>query len=188
MQKDNYYGQPGPYNPPPAPGFVNAGPSVYADAGAAEAAMGGYGNFSDIRVRHQFIRKVYSLVSLQLLITSVFIAVMKLVPAITQFVAVNSWILWLSMIGTIVIVIMLACCESMSRSYPLNLILLMIFTVLESLLLGCISSQYKTDTLLIAAGLTAFVVVGITIFAFQTKIDFTGIGEYTFHMKIGFFH
>ena len=51
---------------------------------------------------------------------------------------------------------------------------------MESLLVGCISSVYNTDTVFIAAGLTFFVVVGLTLFSFQTKIDFTGMGTYLF--------
>jgi protein lifeguard len=62
----------------------------------------------------------------------------------------------------------------------LNLILLGIFTIAESILLGAISASYKVDTVLIAVGITAVVVVGLTIFSFQTKIDFTGLGTYLF--------
>jgi len=43
-----------------------------------------------------------------------------------------------------------------------------------------IAATYKLDEVLIAAGITGVVVVGITIFAFQTKIDFTGCGIYLF--------
>ena len=57
------------------------------------------------------------------------------------------------------------------RKHPINIILLGVFTIFESFLIGIISSQYKTSTLLIAVGITCIVVIGITIFAFQTKYD-----------------
>lgn len=39
---------------------------------------------------------------------------------------------------------------------------------------GFISSTYKPKIVLLAVGLTAAIVVGLTIFAFQTRFDFTG--------------
>ena len=76
--------------------------------------------------------------------------------------------------------IIFCCCNNVARKYPLNIILLFAFTILESILLGVIAATYKLEEVLIAAGITAVVVVGITIFAFQTKIDFTGCGIYLF--------
>jgi protein lifeguard len=137
-------------------------------------------SFSDTKIRHAFIRKVYSLVSLQLLCTFGFICLIIYLPPLKGFFQTNTWILWLLLIGTVVIMFTLACCESVARKYPLNLILLFVFTLMESLLIGCISSVYKTDTVLIAVGITIIVVVGLTLFAFQTKIDFTGFGTYLF--------
>ena len=67
-----------------------------------------------------------------------------------------------------------------ARSYPINLILLIVFTIFESFIVGAICSVYDTNTVLIAVGITSVIVVAITIFAFQTKIDFTGMGIYLF--------
>jgi len=39
--------------------------------------------------------------------------------------------------------------------------------------MGMISAFYKIDSVLIAVGITAFVCLGVTIFSFQTKYDFT---------------
>jgi FtsH-binding integral membrane protein len=99
----------------------------------------------------------------------------------------NIWLFYLALVGTIIIMLVLACCESVARSYPVNMILLMAFTLMESLLVGCITTQYKTDTIFIAVGLTIVVVVGITLFAFQTKIDFTGCGVYLFVLGLVLF-
>lgn len=137
-------------------------------------------SFSETKIRHAFIRKVYSIVSLQLLCTIAFIATIIYVPPLKGFFHANTWILWILLAGTFIIMMVLACCESVARSHPLNIILLGAFTIMESLLIGCISSVYQTDTVFIAAGLTFFVVVGLTLFAFQTKIDFTGMGTYLF--------
>ncbi len=140
----------------------------------------GMGGFDEIRIRHGFIKKVYSIISLQMLITTGICALIIFVEEIKHFFYANSWILWVLMAGTFVIMIILACCEGVARAYPINLILLVVFTILESVIVGCISSVYSTDVVFIAVGITALLVIGITIFAFQTKIDFTGLGIYLF--------
>ena len=43
-------------------------------------------------------------------------------------------------------------------------------------MLGTVATYYKTDAVLMAVGTTAAVVIALTIFAFQTKIDFTACG------------
>ena len=136
--------------------------------------------FSDVRIRHGFIRKTYSIVSLQMLITTAITATVIFVDDVKHFFYANVWVLYVLMAATFVIMLVLACCESVARSYPINMILLAVFTVCESFIVGAISSVYDTTTVLIAVGITAVVVLGITIFAFQTKIDFTGMGIYLF--------
>lgn len=138
------------------------------------------GSFSDVRIRHGFIRKTYSIVSLQMLITTAITATVIFVDDVKHFFYANVWVLYVLMAATFVIMLVLACCESVARSYPINMILLAVFTVCESFIVGAISSVYDTTTVLIAVGITAVVVLGITIFAFQTKIDFTGMGIYLF--------
>lgn len=185
------YFPPGQQPPPPQAGFYSGGmmppPSTFAQPYGPNSTVdpeygagAGLGAFSDIRIRHGFIRKVYSIVTLQLLVTVAFIASIKYVMPINRFFFENSWLLWLAMIGTFAIMITLACCNGVARSFPGNMILLSIFTILESILVGVITTQYKTDTLFIAVGITTAVVIGLTLFAFQTKIDFTGMGIYLF--------
>ena len=76
--------------------------------------------------------------------------------------------------------IALACCESVRRQMPMNFIFLGLFTLAESFLLGCMSTVYDSDTVLLAVGITAAVCLGLTLFAFQTKWDFTTMGGVLF--------
>ena len=174
------FGPPPPYmgnmpHPPPPPNNnfndqFNSSP--YEPTGDAFLGSGGGPiAFDDVRIRHGFIKKVYSIVSLQMLVTTIIVACVVSIDALKGFFIANFWILYLFMAGTIVVMIVLACCESVARKHPINLILLGTFTIFESFLIGVISSRYKTDTLLIAVGITLAVVIGLTIFAFQTKID-----------------
>jgi FtsH-binding integral membrane protein len=179
----NPYGQQPPpqsgyYPPPPPPpqsGYYNNQSNYDPESNIT------YGSsFGEVKIRHAFIKKVYGLVTFQLACTASFIALIKYVGPVTTFFVSNAWLLWVFLLGTFIIMLTLACCESVARSHPINLILLLAFTLMESVLVGCITIQYKTDTLFIAIGITAVVVIGLTLFAFQTKIDFTGMGTYLF--------
>jgi FtsH-binding integral membrane protein len=74
---------------------------------------------------------------------------------------------------SIALLLVLACSEKARRSHPTNIILLALFTCAEAFLVGMISSYWDTQVVLIAFVATAAVVVGITIAAFQTKLDVT---------------
>lgn len=74
---------------------------------------------------------------------------------------------------TIVTLLVLACCGEVARKTPFNYIALMIFTLAESFLVGTISSVYEYRVVLTAVAITGVICIALTIFAFQTKIDFT---------------
>lgn len=67
----------------------------------------------------------------------------------------------------------LMCCEAASRRYPVNYILLFFFTLAESVLVGSITSFYSEKTVLIAVGGTAVITIGLSLFACQSRYDFT---------------
>ena len=136
-------------------------------------------SLSSVRSRHHFVRRVYTLVSVQLAVITVLVAFAKFMPIVDRLLADKPWLIWWSFAATLVTLALLLCAgESIvSVSYPLNLTLLIAFTLLESLLLACIGNQYETDTLLITTGLTSLVVVSVTLFACQNRVDFNGPGN-----------
>ena len=69
----------------------------------------------------------------------------------------------------------LICCR-LDRKVPVNYILLTIFTACVSFIVGSVCSRYNPVLVFEAAALTAAVVVGITIYAYTTKNDFTTCG------------
>ena len=78
----------------------------------------------------------------------------------------------------------MACCGNVRRKFPTNIIFLGIFTVAEGFMLGSICAFFEADAVLIAAGITCGVTLGLTLFAFQTKIDFTACGGKAQNMKL----
>ncbi|CAF4140729.1 unnamed protein product, partial [Rotaria sp. Silwood2] len=141
-------------------------------------SSGGWSKFSGLEsklIRHGFIRKVYCILMIQLLVTFGIIAIFQFTPAVRAYVRSpgGQWAYWTSYGVFIATYITLACCKRLGRKYPLNLILLSILTLSMSYMMGMISAYFKIESVLIAVGLTSFVCLGVTIFSFQTRFDFT---------------
>jgi hypothetical protein len=91
-----------------------------------------------------------------------------------------------AMIGSVVAVFAVACCApQLGRKFPYNYIFLFFVTICESIMVGFISGMYTTQSVVLAAGLTASIFVGLTVYAFTTKSDFTGFGGYLLCMLLG---
>ncbi|XP_063976605.1 protein lifeguard 1 isoform X2 [Diachasmimorpha longicaudata] len=133
----------------------------------------GFG-FSEKTIRNGFIRKVYSILMVQLLITAAAISWFMYHAPTRRFVHSHPAVFWSVFIITIVLIIVMACCTNVRRKAPMNFIFLFIFTVAEAILLATVASSYNADAVLMAAGITAAVCLALTLFAFQTKYDFTG--------------
>merc|ERR550532_960354 len=84
------------------------------------------------------------------------------------------WIL--AMVIMFVSLITLACCEGVRRKTPHNFIFLFLFTLAEGFMLGTVTARYRADEVLMAVGVCAAITLALTIFAFQTKVDFTAMG------------
>ncbi|NXB46619.1 LFG3 protein, partial [Leucopsar rothschildi] len=126
-------------------------------------------DWDDKKVRHAFIRKVYAIISLQLLVTVGIISVFTFVEPVCSFVKRNAAIYYASYAVFLVTYLVLACCQGPRRRFPWNIILLSIFTLAMGLMTGTIASTYNTKAVLIAMLITAIVAIAVTIFCFQTK-------------------
>ncbi|XP_028847299.1 protein lifeguard 3 isoform X2 [Denticeps clupeoides] len=92
---------------------------------------------------------------------------------VRSFVVQNPAVYWASFAIYFVTYIVLVCCEKPRRVFPWNLILLCVFTLAMSYMTGTISSYYDTKAVFLALLITAVVCVIVTVFCFQTKVDFT---------------
>jgi len=139
----------------------------------------GYGgmsdSFSDKAVRLGFIRKVYAILCTQLAVTAGIVAIFR-IKSISDYSQENQWLFWVAFASSFSCLIVLSCCSEIRRKTPHNFIFLGLFTVAEGFLLGMVCATYDTDEVLMAVGMCAAVTLALTIFAFQTKIDFTAMG------------
>ncbi|XP_058533940.1 protein lifeguard 1 [Ochotona princeps] len=129
--------------------------------------------FSDRNVRKGFIMKVFLLLSAQLSVTAIIISMFIFWKALNSWVLANPWFTYALLPAFFGVLIILACCGDLRRRVPANYILLGFFTILEGLLLGTVSVFYKAEEVLWATAATTLVTLALTIFALQTKWDFT---------------
>lgn len=66
------------------------------------------------------------------------------------------------------------------HSHPTNMILLSVFTFFEAFTLGIVVGFYDQVVVLQAIIITLGVFLGLTLFTFQSKYDFSGMGPYLF--------
>ena len=137
-------------------------------------------NQKDSNVRLTFIRKVYFILSAQLLITAAFITFSVFNKNYALFLIKNVWILILCAITNITVCIALVCYKANARTFPRNFILLGIFTITEALLVSSVTAFVEPELVLLAAILTAAIVVALTIYAIKTNEDFTICGGMLF--------
>lgn len=77
--------------------------------------------------RLNFIKKVYGILSVQLLVTVFVSTIVMSSESIVLFLRENQWIIVLSVVGLFATEIPLICCRGVARKYPTNMILLFTF-------------------------------------------------------------
>lgn len=88
------------------------------------------------------------------------------------------WII--ALVVMIVTLLAMSCCEGVRRKSPTNFIFLGLFTIAQGFLMGTTASKFHADEVVLAVGITAAICLGLTLFAFQTKWDFTVMGGVLF--------
>lgn len=114
----------------------------------------------------------------QLLITLIFVVIATTHAPTKQFIQDNYYLRIIAIVITFSILIALACCDQYRRKKPLNYILLFVFTIAESFLVAVFSSKFYTQHVVLALSITTLLCFVLTIFAIQTKIDFTVFGGF----------
>lgn len=201
-------GYPPPYGNPPGPGFVPPpNPPPYGQSPPPAAAVFGgpqpgmYGSsyaedpiqgeikgfdFTDKSIRNGFIRKVYSILMCQLLITVSMIALFLYHRPTKLWVMQHPEMFWICFAATIILLISMICCTNVRRKAPMNFVFLFLFTIAEGFLLATAASMYSSEEVLLAVGITSAVCLALTLFAFQTKFDFTAMGSILFVAMVVF--
>lgn len=133
----------------------------------------GWGSFGEKAIRRLFIRKVYTILLIQLTFTFSVVGVFTMVDSVKHFVQARPALYFLAYVTFLVLYIVLACCQSVRRNWPSNIIFLGLFTIAFSYFAGALASQYNTYSVLMCFGICASCCLVITAFSFNTKYDLT---------------
>lgn len=185
------YGQPA-YGQPAAPGQQWAAPAAVANGGQQRPNNNTIGagsyvvnvdpdmevaqQFATTQMRNGFVRKVFGIVSVQLLFTVGIACLFLFNNELKTYVRRNNWVFWLAWALAIGLLLVISCVEKARRSFPTNLILLGAFTAVQAFLVGTLTAFYNIEAVAIAFAVTSAAVIAITIFAINTKIDVTKWG------------
>ncbi|SCM25780.1 bax inhibitor 1, putative [Plasmodium chabaudi adami] len=137
--------------------------------------------YTSTKIRHGFIKKVYSILSLQLLLTFGVSTLAVLYKPFNLFLITNHVLfLVLGMAFSLPIMLSLICFPNVARKYPQNYFILLAITIGITIIVALTSAIINSEVFFYSLGTTSVVVIGLTIFAFQTKWDFTGWYVYVF--------
>mmetsp|Transcript_22581 Transcript_22581/g.51682 ORF Transcript_22581/g.51682 Transcript_22581/m.51682 type:complete len:248 (+) Transcript_22581:85-828(+) len=129
-------------------------------------------------IRLGFVRKVYSLLATQILLTALVATPISM--ATPEWTASHVWLMWLGLGVYAALACVVIAARPMLRTFPINYAVLFGFTTAMGIMVGFISARYTWQSVALAAGLTSIVFGGLTAFAWKSKSDFTGLGPYLF--------
>lgn len=140
-----------------------------AEEGVGKSELG----FDDKSIRRGFMRKVFFIIFVQLLVVISLIAIFLFVDPARKFVQTHVWMYYVSYACFLVSYITIACCTSVARKIPGNFIFLGILTLSLGYMTAMISSFYETNIVILALGISAASCFAVILFSLQTKYDFT---------------
>ncbi|XP_065305671.1 protein lifeguard 4-like [Dermacentor albipictus] len=138
---------------------------------------------ANVYVRLGFLRKVYGILSIQLLATTVIAAFGMFTPAVKLYISQNHWMVGGAFFMSMALLLALMVKR---RETPTNYFLLMGFTLVQAFTVAVVVSFYDQMAVLQAFLLTLGVTGGLTLYTFQSKRDFStwGAGLYAFLMVL----
>lgn len=133
----------------------------------------------DVMTRHGFIRKVFGIVGLQLLVTIGIAYPFAAYPEQAKMMVMQyQGLLILAMMMPMILMCYSMCQPHIMREYPKNYVFLSIYTLCFGVIVGMSCFGKDTKTIFLAVGITAAIVISLTAFAMQTSYDFSGSGPY----------
>ena len=134
----------------------------------------------ELTMRLGFIKKVYGILSAQLLITLLLCVISMSSKSFALFQIQNMGIMVFCIIVQLVVCICLFCIPSMVRTSPTNYILLFLFTICEAYMVSAICSMTNPKLVFMAAAMTVGMTLFLTYYACTTKEDYTICGSLLF--------
>ena len=135
--------------------------------------------YTELVHRRYFISRVYGILWVQLLFTSTFIGLCNQNKSLQQFMISPTGI---NILYFVVILLFISSCllfgfYNRIKIFPYNYVYLSAFTIMMSYSLGVVGVFVDTKTLLLSGLTTTGMFSGLTIYAYQTKVNYTIYGN-----------
>jgi hypothetical protein len=106
-------------------------------------------------------------------------------PPLQDYVTTNQWVFWASWITAFGLIITMSCSNRVRRKFPLNMIFLVIFTLVFSVVAATTTARYHVRAIGLALAVTSGTVLGAFCVAAFTKLDLTRFGGFLFAVLMG---
>jgi len=137
--------------------------------------------------RQKFITRVYSILWAQLVVTSIFIGCCNQIQPLQTFM-ISGWgstLVFPCIMLMCALSCMIYCQHDIVKTCPGSGIYLTLFTGASSYILGYVGVVTSSETLLLAGLSTLGIFSGLSLYAVQTKYDYTDKGGYLLALLLG---
>ncbi|XP_077581071.1 protein lifeguard 1 [Stigmatopora nigra] len=148
-------------------------PETKAEGQLEDVPLAETSAFDDKTVRRAFVRKVFCILTLQLVFTFSVVSVFTFSAVVKRVVQKNIWIYVSSFLIFAVVSIALNCAKSLRRKHPWNIIGLAIVTLSLSYVVGTMASYHDTRAVIITMATTLAISLTIIAFSAQSRYDFS---------------
>jgi len=127
-------------------------------------------------IRNGFIVKVFGVIIYQIILTAIVIYLGFVIPAFRAYLLYSPSLYFINVIITFTCILLPLCCRNIYNKVPINYIILTIFTLSLSWVIGGEVCTYTPTSVLGVLFLTFVVVTTLIIYAWTSKKDFTMLG------------
>eukprot|EP00475_Leptophrys_vorax_P016054 TRINITY_DN2243_c0_g1_i1.p1 TRINITY_DN2243_c0_g1~~TRINITY_DN2243_c0_g1_i1.p1 ORF type:complete len:272 (-),score=67.60 TRINITY_DN2243_c0_g1_i1:1488-2303(-) len=164
------------HNPPQQPFYILGG-----NKGAENDYALAY-----LQRRNGFLRKVYGVLSLQLIFSFGITLLFSYSDSTKEWVQNHPWAYYSSYMIVFATLIFLICLPHLFRTRSAQAVLLVVFTGAFSYMVGTIASFYDSNAVWQAIVTALLITVGLTLLTFQLKVDLTKYWGALFAVSLGF--
>lgn len=132
----------------------------------------------ETKFKHDFVKRVYSLLSISIAITFGIVSFFSFYDAASRWLIEHYWVSVIFSICSLILILMFSCCPSIAKNHYIGVSLLILLSLFFGISISGIAVCVNKFSVLLACGITILVFFALTIFSIQVKYDFTGWGPY----------
>ena len=130
------------------------------------------------KIRRGFIYKVFGIVAYQIILLFIMVYLAFTIKYLHDWMLSSRKMFYLTFIVSITCLIIPIFKPSLYRTVPINYIILTIFTISYGWVIAAYTILFTKTSVLFVLFLTIVTVTSLTVYAFITKSDFTGLGGF----------